>query len=494
MKNKKIIIISSVITMMILVILVVAYFTTDFLKTNKQLFCKYIKNIKLIDNEFIAQSDLAFNKIINNTYASSSNLNVSMTIPNQETGISDIKEILSINTKGLKNNLLKQSYRDFVLSNDNKDLLTLKYLRDNDKYGLFSENIVSKYLTVQNLNLKELLGKLGVKDTINIPDSISINFDELFKIDKNALESIEIKYLSILYNNIEKDNFYKISNSDKTQTLGLSLTEQELYNIIKIVLENAKEDSVVLNLINDKLKVLNYNNITIEDVQNSIKKYIDRISNNNYSNEKDFLKISFTKKDEKIIKLQFELKEKVVVQNDLEQVPNDNVVETTTQENDDEIINNIYKLEIDLLKQNEIAISIKENDVEINKIIFNYELDENSINVKIEEVYIYEDKANTFKMNFRIQNYISDNITQNLKIDLDFNKNKSYQIIYNNTTSIKDDVQISKLTTENSVLLNSLSSEELTQLYIALLNRINKVYGEDIEKILIEADLHENNE
>ena len=166
----------------------------------------------------------------------------------------------------------------------------------------------------------------------------------------------------------------------------------------------------------------------------------------------------------------------------------------STQENDDEIINNIYKLEIDLLKQNEIAISIKENDVEINKIIFNYELDENSINVKIEEVYIYEDKANTFKMNFRIQNYISDNITQNLKIDLDFNKNKSYQIIYNNTTSIKDDVQISKLTTENSVLLNSLSSEELTQLYIALLNRINKVYGEDIEKILIEADLHENNE
>ena len=494
MKNKKIIIISSVITMMILVILVVAYFTTDFLKTNKQLFCKYIKNIKLIDNEFIAQSDLAFNKIINNTYASSSNLNVSMTIPNQETGISDIKEILSINTKGLKNNILKQSYRDFVLSNDNKDLLTLKYLRDNDKYGLFSENIVSKYLTVQNLNLKELLGKLGVKDTINIPDSISINFDELFKIDKNALESIEIKYSSILYNNIERDNFYKKSNSYKTQTLGLSLTEQELYNIIKIVLENAKEDSVVLNLINDKLKVLNYNNITIEDVQNSIKKYIDRISNNNYSNEKDFLKISFTKKDEKIIKLQFELKEKVVVQNDLEQVPNDNVVETTTQENDDEIINNIYKLEIDLLKQNEIAISIKENNVEINKIIFNYELDENSINVKIEEVYIYEDKANTFKMNFRIQNYISDNITQNLKIDLDFNKNKSYQIIYNNTTSIKDDVQISKLTTENSVLLNSLSSQELTKLYIALLNRINQVYGEDIEKILIEADLHENNE
>ena len=146
------------------------------------------------------------------------------------------------------------------------------------------------------------------------------------------------------------------------------------------------------------------------------------------------------------------------------------------------------------MKQNEIAINIKENDVEINKIIFNYELDENSINVKIEEVYIYEDKVNTFKMNFRIQDYISDNITQNLKIDLDFNKNKSYQIIYKNTTSIKDDVQISKLTTENSVLLNSLSSEELTQLYIALLNRINKVYGEDIEKILIEADFHENNE
>ena len=278
MKNKKIIIISSVITIMILIILVVAYFTTDFLKTNKQLFCKYIKNIRIIDTEFIAQADLAFNKIINNTYASSSTINISMTTPNQEIGISDIKEILSINSKGLKNNLLKQSYRDLVFSNDNKDLLPLKFLIDNDKYGLFSENIVSKYLTLQNINLKEFFGKLGVKDTINIPDSISINFDELFKIDKNVLESIEIKYSSILYNNIEKDNFYKISNSDKTETLGLSLTEQELYNIIKIVLENAKEDSAILNLINYKLKVLNYNNITIADIKNNIQKYIDGIS------------------------------------------------------------------------------------------------------------------------------------------------------------------------------------------------------------------------
>lgn len=494
MKNKKIIIISSVIIVMILFVLVVAYFTTDFFKTNKQLFCKYIKNIKIIDNEFITQANIASNKIIDNTYASTTNINLSMTTPNQETGISDIKEILSINSKGLKNNLLKQSYRDFVFTHDNKDLLPLKYLKDNDKYGLFSENIVSKYLTVQNLNLKELFGKLGVQDTINIPDSISINFDEFFKIDKNVLESIKVKYSSILYNSIEKDNFYKISNSDKTQTLSLSLTEQELYNLIKTVLENVKEDSVMLNLINDKLKVLNYNNITIEDVQSTLHKYIDKISNNNYSNEKDFFKISFIRKDEQITKLQVELKENVITQKKSEQITNDNISETITQKNGNEIINNLYNIEIDLLKQNEIVISIKVNDVEINKIIFNYELDENGINVNIEETYIYEDKVNTFRLNFRIQDYISDNIIQDLKIDLDFNKNKSYQIIYKNTISIKDDVQISKLTAENSVLLNSLPSEELKQLYIALLNRINQVYGEDIEKILIKTDFYRNNE
>ena len=50
-------------------------------------------------------------------------------------------------------------------------------------------------------------------------------------------------------------------------------------------------------------------------------------------------------------------------------------------------------------------------------------------------------------------------------------------------TEIKQDVQIEKLTTENSAKLNDMTQEQINQLFVALLSRINQVYGQSITNL-----------
>ena len=281
MKNKKVLIISSIIAIIIVIAIVIGvlYFTTDLFKTNKQLFYKYIAKVKVMDNGFVNQYTVANEKITKNSNSSLANINLSTSTPNAETGIADVQEILKITSNGLINVPLKQSYRDFTLSSNNQNLLTLKYMRDDNIYALKADNVVTKYIAVENSNLKDLFAKLGVDDTAEIPDSIPTNYEEILKIDEQTLDSLNQTYLTLIYNNLDDTHFYKTVNEDKTVTIGVSLSEQETYDLLKIILETAKNDTTLLNLIINKAQLLGYTNITVQDVQSEIQTYIDNINN-----------------------------------------------------------------------------------------------------------------------------------------------------------------------------------------------------------------------
>ena len=83
-------------------------------------------------------------------------------------------------------------------------------------------------------------------------------------------------------------------------------------------------------------------------------------------------------------------------------------------------------------------------------------------------------------MQYEINNYQSDNIIQNLLVDMAISEEESYQISFVNNIILKQDVQISKLTSDNSAKLNDMTSEELSQLFTALMNRIMTLYGADL--------------
>lgn len=469
MKNKKNLIIYSVIGVVaiITVILAILYFTTDIFKSNQQLFYKYLGQIKIIDMNLINKYSVVNNVL--SEESNSSNMKVKMlNMKNdQETQISDIQEVFNIDSKGLKNTLLNQSYRDFVFSNNNKTFLTIKCLRDNNTYGIIADNILGKYLSVDNDGLKELFSKLKVSDTNIIPDTIATDYKEFLKSDETILEQIKEIYFNLIYENIKKENYYQIKNKDKTQVLGVSLSEQELFNIIKLMLDRAKNDNNLLNLIANKLQFLNYEDINIEIIQSEIQKYIDKINNNTYSLDKDYIKIFFAITEEKVLNIEVEIKYKI---------------ETNTDEENQS--NNEYKksFKLNLEETNSVSFIAKENDEEIFNIVINYIYDNEKINLYT-ETDLYKDKEKyTLKLQYQISDYQTDNIKKVAIIDI-ISSDEKYQIDINNNITLKGNVQISKLTTENSAKINSMTSEEIEQIKNALLNRINELYSVDLRKV-----------
>ena len=480
MKNKKVLIISTVISIVLVaaILMGILYFTTDLFKTKQQLFYKYIAKAKIIDSNFITKYNVANDRITNNSNSSSAKLDISTNVLNQETGVSNSQQILSVISNGLQDTLLKQSYRDLVFSSNQQNFLTLKYIRDNNTYGIIADNILAKYLTVENSNLKDLFAKLGVEDTSTIPNSIPTDYEEILKIDETTLNNLKETYGTLIYNNINEESFFKTVNPDKTETIGVSLTEQEVFNILRLILETAKNDNTLLNLIISKAQLMGYTEIIVENMQIEIQAYIDELISGTYSNDNEFIKLSLIKTGKVVTK--------III--DTYTIQKSNNLTTTYQEEQISPIAETVKqsVELNFSEANKIIVSIKEDDNEITRTAIDYSYDINNISLNVESDSKYNEEINYIKAQYKISNYQTDDISQSFIVDMNSNNQENYQINLSNNITLKQDVQISKLTTENSAKLNDMTSEELSQLFTALTNRIMTLYGLQISNLTVE--------
>ncbi len=480
MKNKKIIIISIVaIVVLIVVTLVTAYFTTDFLKSNKQLFYKYIAKTELINSNIIQNINSINNKMNQNNSSSYTQLNFSTSVPNIETGIDDVQNLFAIKGNGLESVTTKQSYKDYTLSINEQNLLTLKYLKDNNTYAIGADNILAKYIAVENSNLKELFQKIGVEDVSFIPDSIRSDYKEILKIDDKTLAALKETYFNIIYDGIPSDNYFKTTNSDGTQTYGVSLSEQNTMNILKQLLETAKNDNVLLNLIVTKLQLIGYNDLSVQNLQEGIQDYLNKITEYTYSTSQDFINLSLIKKDKKIIGINFESNQ---TEETIQYTPN------TESENFDDVIetpviqNSRYNIRIDLSEANKLVLYLQENDTETIVVTIDYFYGDNALNLNM-QIDFKDTGANSLntnsiiKIQYQLSGYQTETITKECVLNLG-NDDRNYQVNYLNNTTLKQDVQIEKLTENNSAKLNDMTAEQIQQFLGAVTSRVYSLYGD----------------
>lgn len=490
MKNKKLLITSGILFLIICAAIVgVLYFATDLLKTEQQLFYKYLAEIEIMDSDFIKQFNIANDKITGNSHSSSTNFSFSTGGQNKETGASEEQSRFSIASNGLLNVTTNQSYRDFTLSQSEQNLLTIRYMRDGNTFAIGADNILAKYLAVENANLKELFVKLGVEDASQVPDSIPTNYEEILKVDEQTLAKLKETYSLLIYNNIGKENFYKVKNADNTEIIGVSLTEKELNDLTILLLENVKNDNLLLELMVNKAKLVGINDISKELIQEKMQEYIEELQpDESYDVEEEWVgwkSISYSKYEkieDKLIKIELVKKQKEIIGINLKE---SYTKQTRIYENyaDDEYKtsqeNIVEGIMIDLSKLNEIIVVAKENDTELFKSMLNYSYDNNNINLYIELESKEDGENSLLKIQYQVNNLQTDNINQKCAIDVESNNEGNYKISLLNNIALKQDVIISKLTTENSAKLNNMTSEELEQLFIALGNRITTLYGNE---------------
>lgn len=463
MRNqKKVIIFITIIFFVIALTAIFLYFKTDLFVSNKKLFLRYLFNTEFVDKNILEKyKNLNYN-ISNSNYSSSGEVEYSIVTKDNETSIDNVNKLFNVKYNMLKNRNFNQDYADFTVNSDNEDVLTVRYLRDNNIHGIKIENVLRKYIAIENTNLKEFFTKLGTKNSTYVPNKISIaDLKEIITLDDVQKDRIKNTYLNILIDNIDNNKFIKSKDKSNVTIISVSLTEKEVANILVKELEILKNDNESLNLIINKAKNVDYN-LNIDSLKTYIQEQIDDINNSKNTNE-EFIKVSIAEYNKKTVKLDVKIHLK--------------------DKNDNELKREL-DFSIDFSQTHKIVVNIKNNEKNINSEL-SYGYEENSASLNIDTILLdnQNNKINDlFKVIYQINKFNESSIENNALITYYSNSNnEKTQINLKDNKQLKQDIQIEKMTTENMELLNGKSKEDLEELLKAITDRITYVYGENSE-------------
>lgn len=221
-----------------------AYFFTDYLKSDKEAFFKYIlKNEELIDN----LKDEDFSKYIekqkNTAYSNNGEITISSDTEETLQDGSDIK----LTFKGTRDDNSQYFKQDINVKVENESI-SMELLKQEDIYGFKIDNMFKKFLAVQNKDLKKWAKVLNMTDEQieAIPDKIE--FNETINFSDEEINGISQKYKNIINENLTDEMFSKEKEKEVT-IYKLQLTKKQYNDILAKILETIKSDDVVLNRI-----------------------------------------------------------------------------------------------------------------------------------------------------------------------------------------------------------------------------------------------------
>lgn len=221
-----------------------AYFFTDYLKSDKEAFFKYIlKNEELIDN----LKDEDFSKYIekqkNTAYSNNGEITISSDTGETLQDGSDMK----LTFKGTRDDNSQYFKQDINVKVENESI-SMELLKQEDIYGFKIDNMFKKFLAVQNKDLKKWAKILNMTDEQieAIPDKIE--FNETINFSDEEINGISQKYKNIINENLTDEMFSKEKEKEAT-IYKLQLTKKQYNDILAKILETIKSDDVVLNRI-----------------------------------------------------------------------------------------------------------------------------------------------------------------------------------------------------------------------------------------------------
>lgn len=286
------------------------YFFTDILKSNQERFYKYAVQITNKENFSLTEQEKKYlEKIENEKTKATIDLNIKASREEEK-----IVENLNITYLGLNDPENKFAKQKLNVINDNEEFIELTFIKDSDLYGLMIKDILNKYMTIENKNLKELAKKLGIEDVSNIPDKIEeIKLSEILT-DAEEIEKINKimeKYSDIIKKEIPKTNYSKIKetimlDSKEVETTGyrLSLTELDLYNLLYTLIEEMKEDKEIYSLLSNFDKVLGEENISYEEYKKQFENLLIEMNNLQVEEleEQELIQINLYQQSNKLVK------------------------------------------------------------------------------------------------------------------------------------------------------------------------------------------------
>lgn len=499
----------------------VLYIKTDFLKTDKQLFYKYLleenKMFDMIKFEEIEEDSKSYigTGEIKGIYESNDNIELNENdkiVQKINENIQELKKVQNV-TGIIESNVDKNNnngYHKIKIRKDEEDFFDLELVKNEEKYAIKSKQVIDEYVGIENTDLKKNLKKWNIENDEIIPDKIDFKktYKALTTINSDEKEHIYETYKEVLFQSINSKNYSKQKNQKiyvnndeyNTDEYTLTISKAEYVETLIKILQTLKQDSITLNMICNKIKVINPDSsIDISKLIEMIEKQIEEVSKiqksdsefikiNMYVDKKTVRKIDITFENEKQILFEYEEKNE---KKELK-ISQKNIIDSSSEADFDinRVFSNINKIKVIKEKDFTTYQFVMYNIKEIYKNILDNmsnrtetsEEENGESQANIAEIQNLYDKYNGMKdedteISFNIKTRKNNNskietslylLELNSKIGIDISYEKNY------TDNIVETVTLDK---NNAVMLNNYSRKNVEKLLNAIISKGKEVIG-----------------
>ncbi len=474
-KKRILIIVLSIITVLILIIggvLIYLNVATDAFKSPDELFYKYLYQNGSIANVFDTNLlDRYYQRIDNNPY--NGNGEITIKTGNSDGSESDTEQFdnfinnvkLSYTTKS--NLPEKKQETEATIAYNDQEQFKFSVVEDNNNYGIKSDEVVYKYLSLKNENLREVYEKLGVENTENMLNQFNRIDYNIYK-NMNAEDKSRIlsTYQNVLNKNILSNHYTK--QADVTLNVNgqnvvanaysLTLTEEEFSSLKIRFLETLMTDELTLKYIVQFLQLDASYSVNIKQM---LQEKIDELKREQVD-ASNTIRITVYESGMQLITTTIETAE-------YNYAINNNVSETNQK--------------VTIIKQSKDGNNVN-TTITIER---NTTTNDNSLKIEaISKAGETTTDRNAITIDLK-GNVDTENLELNIKLE-NLIGNKTNEINYNDKKEFTNDVDIEGLNSENSVVLNDMTVEEINSLYNSVVERIKYLYNEKVKNMGFEPD------
>lgn len=464
MKKTKILIVIIVsILLLICGIFAYLYFGTDIFNSNKEMFNRYLAQVELEDFVNLKEYENYANRVLSQNHTNEGEISITL----EELNIDEKFEFTT------KNNITKDmSSGKINFIQDGEEKLNVEFLKNEELYGI--KCIYKQYLAIVNNNLKEFAKKIGI-DEEEIPNKLELNTEEIKpdEIEKE-LKGIISKYTKLATSQVQDKNYSKLGKGNievqgkNIQADGYSVTlnGKEITNIIKVIVNNAKDDQELYNFVN-KLMNLDNENIDFETYQNTLENVANQMDN--LGEELPFkLTISVYKQGKNLVKFYIKLEET--------EEGNNSYLDFAIENNSTIKIN--YLQDVENNENSYIAQGKEEFSVIINK---NKSNDTETFVVSLIQKTNEEEKINV-NLTMSIGNSNLENVETNIILNVS-SSDLNASVAFTNSTVFDENVEVQEFSEVDYVLLSDYSEEQINKIVTNLFEQISQKI--DFDKTII---------
>ena len=262
------------------------FFMTDTFKSKRQIFEKYLfMAYEELDSEEDANLSRVLNKLEENKFSITGSGSFDCSSNSMSSEEQKTQQALNgskIESKGYGDLSKKKFKNTYTLKTKGTDIASVtvgrgeyinKDLQVSDLFAITSPEVVNAYLGVENGKINKLAEDLGNEYSYLVPSGLNYRFSsylKLFSLKENEKENIKKTYVEYLDKAFQDSQFSKVNSVDVSidgtvyvaKQYSLNLNKTQANSFITGLLDTLKTDSLTLNCIAQKAKLLGYDEIS----------------------------------------------------------------------------------------------------------------------------------------------------------------------------------------------------------------------------------------